>query len=104
MPPVQPAGDAERHVLEDVQDRVLQRRVVQRGDVPDRHRGDVQHDREDRVGERAGAALDADEAARQRAQQHLREPQQHEDRGEVEQQQVLDHVHEKQLLAEAVDR
>ena len=47
------------------------------------------------MGERPGGALDAHEAARQRAQEDLRQPEQDEDRREVEQQQVLGHVHEE---------
>ena len=36
-----------------------ERRVVQGRDVPAPHRGDVEHDREDRVADRAGGALEA---------------------------------------------
>jgi hypothetical protein len=64
MPPVQPAGEPERDVLEHMEERMLERGVVHRRDVPDGHRHDVERDREDRVGERTGGALDAHEAAR----------------------------------------
>ena len=86
-----------------MQDRVLERRVVHRGDVPERHHRDVQDDREDRMRERARGALDRQELARHRSQEDLRQAEQDEDRHEVEQQQVLDHVHEEQLLGEPVD-
>jgi hypothetical protein len=77
--------------------------VVQRRDVPDPHRRDVERDREDGRGEDAGAPLDAEHPPRDRAQDRARQPEDDQDRGDVQQQQVLDHVHEEQLLTERVD-
>ena len=94
---------AKRRCSSDVHGRVLERGVVERGDVPDPHHRDVEDDREGGVGERAEACARGADAARHRAQEHAREAEQEEDRREVEQQQVLDHVHDEDLLAEAVD-
>ena len=49
-------------------------------------------------------ALEVAHGARDRPQDHLREAEDREDRHDVEQQHVLDHVHEEQLVGEPVDR
>jgi hypothetical protein len=72
--------------------------------VPQQHPAGVEHGREDRVGEDAGAPLEPVDASRDRTQQHLREADDQQDRRDVEQQHVLDHVHREDLLAELVDR
>ena len=61
-------------------------------------------DREDRVAEHAGGLLEALQAARDRAQDDLRQAADQADRRDVEQQHVLDHVHRERLVGEAVDR
>ena len=104
VPPVQPAGDGEADVLERVDAAVLERGVVERRDVPGRHRRHVEQRGEDRVRERAGRALQRLHAPGGRPQDHAREPEDAEDRRDVEQQQVLRHVHRQHLLADAVDR
>ena len=82
---------------------MLQRGVVERRHVPEPHAGDVEHERRDRVRERAGGLLDALDPPRDRAQDHLRQSEGEQDRRDVDDQQVLDHVHDEELLAEAVD-
>ena len=104
VPPVQATRQREADVLEDVERRVLERGVVDRGDVPRRHRGDVEAGGEDGVAERPGGALELHQPARRRAQDHAGEGEDPEDRRDVEQQQVLEHVHRQDLLAEPVDR
>ncbi len=89
-------------MLERVQERVAQGGVVERRDVPDPDRGRVEHDREHGVGEEADRALDAVDAARGRAQEDAGQAEDAEDRGEVEQHDVLRHVHEEELVAQAV--
>ena len=85
-----------------VQERVAQGGVVERRDVPDPDRGRVEHDREHGMGEEADRALDAVDAARGRAQEDAGQAEDAEDRGEVEQHDVLRHVHEEELVAQAV--
>ena len=104
MPPVQRAGDHERGVLEHVHERMRDREVIGGGDVPGPDHGDVQEHREGRMRERPGASLEVVHDARDRSQDHLREAEDREDRDGVEQQHVLDHVHEEQLVGERVDR
>ena len=83
---------------------MLERRVVQRRHVPQPHRADVGDDAERRVRERPGGALDPVDAARDRAQDPLRQREREADRRDVGEQQVLDHVRGRELLAEPVDR
>ena len=99
------AGGEEAGVLEGVHERVLERRVVERRDVPEVEEGEPQHDERDRARERAQPPLDRLQAARGRAHDHARERQQQEQRRDVAEQDVLGHVHrEEVLLAEGVDR
>jgi hypothetical protein len=57
------------------------------------------------MGERAERALDPVEPARQRAHDHARERQEHQQRRNVAQQQVLDHVRgEEIVLAQSIER
>ena len=83
---------------------VLERGVVERRDVPEPHHADVGDDAEPRGGERPGRALDAVDAARGRAQDLRGQAEREQDRRDVGDQQVLDHVHRGELLAEPVDR
>ena len=104
MPPVQRAGGEEADVLERVDVRVAQREVVHRGDVPQPHEPGVGDHGERRVGEDSGPSLDPLQPSGGGAQQHLCQAENQQDRSDVEQQDVLDHVHHHQLLAEDVDR
>ena len=65
---------------------------------------DVQDDREGRARERPGAALERLHGARDRAAGAPCQAEDREDRHEVEQQHVLEHVHEEQLVGERVER
>ena len=79
--------------------------VVERRDVPEPHRADVQDHREQpgwRAARRAARSTWTRRVTGRRST--LVKPEDHEDRRDVEQQQVLDHVHREQLVAEAVDR
>ena len=76
--------------------------VVGGGDVPGPDHGHVQHHREGGVRQGPGAALEVRDGARHRSQDHLREAQDREDRDEVQQQHVLDHVHEEEIVGERV--
>ena len=92
-------------MLEHVDERVLERGVVERGDVPEVHRPEPDEDGRERARERAERALDSHQPARHRAQDHARERQQQQERRDVAEQDVLEHVGgEEVLLAEAVDR
>jgi hypothetical protein len=104
VPPVQAADDGERDVLQRVDRGVLERRVVEGRDVPDGHPGDVGRDGEGGGGERARRLLQALHAPGDGAQDHPCEAEDEQDRHEVEQDEVLDHVHHEELLAEPVDR
>ena len=104
MPPVQAAREQEAHVLEHVHRRMAQGLVVGRGHVPAPDRPDVQDHCEGRMRQHAGAALELAHRACQRTQQHLREPEDRQDRHQVEQQHVLEHVHRQELVGERVQR
>ena len=67
VPPVEEPGGGERQVLEHVDLRVPERRVVERGDMPQPHRADVGHDAERGMAERPGGLLDPVDPARRRA-------------------------------------
>ena len=85
--------------------RVLERGVVERRDVPDPHRADVGDDAERRV-RRTGPAARSIHWMRRVAGRRmcLVSAERQADRREVGDQQVLDHVHRRELLAEPVDR
>ena len=91
-------------MLEHVHDGVGDGEIVGRGDVPGPDHGDVEQDREGGVGEQAGAALEVVNRAGHRSQDHLRQPEDREDRHDVEQQDVLGHVHEEEIVGERIDR
>ena len=92
-------------MLEHVDQRVLQRGVVQRRHVPQVHDPQPDGDARPRRGERAERPLDPHQAPRGGAQDHARERQQQQGGGDVAQQHVLDHVGREQvLLAERVHR
>jgi hypothetical protein len=103
VPPVQEARAQEERVLDDVDAGVVERRVVHEGDVPQPHRADVEDDGEDGMGDRAEGAFGVEDRPRDRSQQDLREAGDQEDRREVQQQHVLDHVHGEDLVGERVD-
>ena len=102
MPPVQRPGGKEAQVLEDVQHAVALGLVVERRHVPQPEDPGVEDHGEHGVGDETGAALDRLDAPGRRAQQRLGQPEDEQDRREVEQQHVLDHVHHHQLIAERV--
>lgn len=104
MPPVEAAGDGVGEVLEDVDEGVAQGRVVERREMPDPDGGDVEDDGERRPAEPAGRLLESDQAAGCRAEDQLRLAADQEDRGDVEEQDVLDHVDEEEVVGDAVDR
>ena len=60
-------------MLEHVDARVLERGVVERGDVPEPHHRDVEHDGEHRMRQRPGGLLERAQAPRRRPQQDLRQ-------------------------------
>ena len=91
-------------MLEDVHSRMLDREVVEGGDVPEPDHGDERRRGKHGTREEAGAALDRVDRAGDRAQNDLRQADYREDRGHVEQQDVLDHVGGEQLVGEAVNR
>ncbi len=64
---------------------------------------DVEDQRRGRGGQRPELALDDLDAPGDRAQQHLGQPEDAEDRRDVEQQEVLDHVHDQQVVGQRVD-
>jgi hypothetical protein len=103
VPPVQEPGRHEAGVLERVDRGMLERGVVEGRDVPAPHHGDVEHDGDGGMGERAGGALQTLQAAGGRAEDHLGQAHDEQDRRHVEEQDVLDHVHREGLLAEAID-
>ena len=103
VPPVQRAGNGEADVLKGVHAGVAQGGVVHRGDVPAPHHPGVQDDREGGVGQVARTALNQRDPPGDRSQQHLIGAQDAEDRGDVQHEHVLDHVHHQQLLPEHVD-
>ena len=85
--------------------RALERRVVQRRDVPEVDQAEPEDEPGQRVRERAERALDALQPARGRAHDHAAEREQEEQRRDVAEQDVLEHVgREEVVLAEAVDR
>ena len=82
---------------------VAQRGVVERGHVPETEVDRPERQRDERVGERAEGAQRADRE--QRPQQPAVEAEHDEQRPEVAEQDVLEHVHREQpLLADRVDR
>ena len=97
-----PSADEQR-VLERVDGLVLERRLVQRRDVPER-RGSTAHSANagDRVGERAQPARAAD--AQDRREHRAGEAEHEQQRGEVAEQQVLGHVRDEALVAQVPER
>ena len=92
-------------MLDHVQERVLGGRVVQGRDVPEVHDPEPDHDRRPGACERAQGALHAHEPARGGAHDHPRQRQQQEQRRDVAEQHVLDHVGGEEIVgAEPVDR
>ncbi len=92
-------------MLDQVHERVLDRRLVQRRHVPQVHQPEPQRDPGPGAGQRAQRALDPHQPARDRAQDHARERQQQQHRRDVAQQHVLEHVRGEQVvLAERVER
>ncbi len=83
---------------------VLEREVVHPGDVPYGHDRDVEERGECRVSEEPGTLLDPRDTPRHRTQQPLGEAQDQQDRHDVEQQHVLDHVHEHDVVGDRIDR
>jgi len=104
VPPVEAAGHGVGDVLEDMDQRVAQRRVVEPGEVPDPDDADVEHDCERRSSEPAGRLLEADQTPGRRPEDQLRLAADQEDRGDVEEEDVLDHVDEEEVVGDAVDR
>ncbi len=84
--------------------RMAHGEVVGRRDVPQPDSTDVQHHRRGRVSDESSTALELGDLTGHGTQDHLREAEDGEDRGQVKQQHVLDHVGEEQLIGEAVDR
>jgi hypothetical protein len=84
--------------------RMRERGVVEHRDVPAPHRQHIRDDAEDRVRERAGGLLDPVDPPRGGAQDPLRQPEDQQDRRQIGDQQVLDHVPRGHLLAQVVDR
>ena len=104
-PPQQEAADEEARVLQGVQGGLLQRAVVERGDVPHVEQGDPEEQRRSRVGEGSERLLDVGEPARGGAHDHAREAEHDQQRGEIADQDVLCHVgREEVLLAQLVER
>ena len=84
---------------------VVERRVVHGRDVPEPHRPDVGDDAERRAGRRSPSRSSiASTCLRDRPQQLLRQAEDEQDRDEVGEQQVLDHVAGGELLADPVHR
>ena len=104
VPPVERPRDREADVLEDVDVVVRERVVVQRRDVPELHHEHVEDDREGGVAEEARPALDRGHPTHHRPQDPLRQARIRRIGVEVEQQQVLDHVHHSRSRRERVDR
>jgi len=104
VPPVERAADREAQVLDRVHARVAQRKVVHERHVPEPDEARVCGHRRRRVGEDPGPPLDHLNALRDRAQEHLVEAENQQDRDDVEQQDVLNHVHQQELVPELVDR
>jgi hypothetical protein len=65
---------------------------------PDVDDSDIREHREHRPADEAGPLLDGLDPARDRTQEHLVEAEDHRDRHEIEQDQMLDHVHDEQVL------
>ena len=104
-PPHGHPGGEERDVLDQVHDRVLDRRLVEGRDVPEVHQAEPDRDPRPRRGERAERALDAHQPPGDRPQDHAREREQQQRRRDVAQQHVLEHVRgEEVVLAEPVER
>ena len=92
-------------MLEQVHRGVLDGRVVERGDVPEVHQRQPRDDPGGRARERAEPALQPGQPPRSGAHDHARERQQEQQRRDVAEQHVLDHVRREQVvLAEAVER
>ena len=92
-------------MLEQVDQRVLSGAVVQRRDVPEIHEHEPEDDAGHGIRERAERLLHTHEPARGGPQDHPRERQQREQRRDVPEQHVLDHVRGEQVvLAEPVER
>ena len=104
MPPVEEAGGGEAQVLERVDGGGLERGVVERGNVPEPHGADVRDDAEGRVAEGAGRPLEPVDPLRGGPQDPLGQREREHDRRQVGEQQVLDHVEGRELLAEPVER
>ena len=92
-------------VLEDVDAGVLERGVVERRDVPEPHDADVER-RPRRPGGRAARRARSRRCRRRVTGRRSTfvSPSMQQDRRDVEQQHVLDHVHREELLGERVDR
>ena len=90
-------------MLQRVHSRVVQSALVEKGQVPDREIGRPHRQRDQRMREHAQAVDDPQ--AQERLQHRPRHAYDETERGEVAEQDVLDHVHEQEfLLAEVVDR
>ena len=104
-PPERHPGREEGGVLQQVDERVLGRRVVERRHVPEVHDRQPDGDARGRVGERAERPLHPHQPARGGPHDRAGEAQEDQERRDVAQQHVLDHVRrEEVVLAEAVDR
>ena len=100
--PHRDAEAEERRVLERVDGVVAQRRLIQRGQMPDVEVDRPARDRDHRVREYAQPSDRLD--PQQRREQWSREPEDDQQRREIADQQVLDHVGHEQLVGELVDR
>ena len=86
-------------MLERVHARVAQRRLVEDGQVPDVQVDRPQREGDQRVREHAQAVEEPD--AQDRRDQRPGQAEHDQQRGDVAEQQVLDHVHVQQVLAGA---
>ena len=95
---------AKREVLEDVDAGVLERGVVERGDVPEPHRADVGDDAERRVAERAGRRSSRWMRRVTGRRMTFVSAEREQDRREVGSSRCWTMCIDEELLAEAVDR
>src|SRR5439155_18040506 len=86
----------EQDVLQRVDRRIPQRRIVERGHVPDREDRIEEQQGHQRVGDRP-PDLQRERQAQQRPKQPARRPQQQQRRSDQRDQQVLDHVSREQI-------
>jgi len=104
VPPVEAAGCGVGDVLEDVDDRLAEGGVVEGREMPDPDGPDIERDGERRPAEPAGGLLQADQAAGRRPEDQLRLAADQEDWGDVQEEDVLDHVGEEEVVGDAVNR